>query len=317
MAQDGDSSPAALVVEATVARRYYLDGLSKSDIAAELSLSRFKVARLLNHARASGLIRIELDYRGEISLDLSVRLSTAFGLRHCVVIESPEDDDTLLRTNLGRAGARLLTEITEASDVVGLAWSRSLMAVRTSLVRLAPCTVVQLTGALSSRDFDESSIDLVRDVARISSGPALFFYAPMIVPDAATAQVLRTQPDIARAVSRFPDLTKAVVGLGAWQPGLSTVADAVTDAEWREMYELGVRAETCGIQLDAEGIQVKTSLTGRLIGIEAEQLRAVPEVIAVAYGTPKAPAIRAALRGGFITSLVTHASMARALLGRT
>ncbi len=46
MAQDGDSGPAALVVAATVARRYYLDGLSKSDIAGELNLSRFKVARL-------------------------------------------------------------------------------------------------------------------------------------------------------------------------------------------------------------------------------------------------------------------------------
>jgi DNA-binding transcriptional regulator LsrR (DeoR family) len=317
MAQDGDSGPASLVVAATVARRYYLDGLSKSDIAAELSLSRFKVARLLDHARATGIIRIELDYRGEISLDLSVRLSTAFGLRHCAVIESPEDDDMLLRANLGRVGARLLTEITEAGDVVGLAWARSLMAMRTSLVQLAPCTVVQLTGALSLPDVDESSIDLVRDVSRISRGPALFFYAPMIVPDAATAQVLRTQPDVARAVSRFPDLTKAVVGLGAWQPGLSTVADAVSDAERREMYELGVRAETCGIQLDAEGVQVKTSLTDRLIGIEAEQLRAVPEVIAIAYGTPKAPAVRAALRGGFITSLVTHASMARTLLGGT
>jgi DNA-binding transcriptional regulator LsrR (DeoR family) len=214
MAQDGDSGPAALVVAATVARRYYLDGLSKSDIAAELSLSRFKVARLLDYARATGLIRIELAYREEISLDLSVRLSTAFGLRHCAVIESPEDDDTLLRTNLGRVGARLLTEITEAGDVVGLAWSRSLMAMQRSLVRLAPCTVVQLTGALSLPDFDESSIDLVRDVARISSGPALFFYAPMIVPDAATAQALRTQPDVARAVSRFPDLTKAMVGVG-------------------------------------------------------------------------------------------------------
>ena len=59
------AGPAALVLTATVARRYYLDGISKSDIAAELDLSRFKVARLLDQARASGLVRIELDYRGE------------------------------------------------------------------------------------------------------------------------------------------------------------------------------------------------------------------------------------------------------------
>ena len=211
------AGPASLVLSATVARRYYFDGVSKSDIATELGLSRFKVARLLDHARASGLVRIELDYRGEINLDLSVRLRTAYGLHHSVVIDSPEGDDALLRTNLGRAAAGLLSEIIDADDILGLAWARTLTAMRRSLTRLAPCTVVQLTGALSRPDVDESSIELVRDVARTAGGPAFYFYAPMIVPDAATAQVLRTQPEVARAIDRFPSLTKAVVGLGAWQ----------------------------------------------------------------------------------------------------
>ena len=233
------AGPAALVLTATVARRYYFDGASKSDIAAELDLSRFKVARLLDQARASGLVRIELDYRGEINLDLSARLSTALRLRHCLVIDSPEDDEALLRANLGRAGAGLLTEILDADDVLGLAWARTLMEMRRALTRLVPCAVVQMTGALSRPDVDESSIELVRDVARISGGPASFFYAPMIVPDAATARAMRTQPEIARAISRFPDLTIAVVGLGAWQQGQSTVADAVSHDERRELHDQG------------------------------------------------------------------------------
>ena len=62
----------------------------------------------------------------------------------------------------------------------------------------------------------------------------------MIVPDAGTARVLRTQPEIARAIERFPDVTKAVVGVGAWQPGASTVADAMTERERREIHDLGV-----------------------------------------------------------------------------
>lgn len=316
MAQQEVTGPAALVLTATVARRYYFDGISKSDIATELNLSRFKVARLLDQARASGLVRIEIDYRGEIDLDLSVRLGTAYGLHHCLVIDCPEDDDALLRTNLGRAGAGLLSEIVGPDDVLGLAWARSLMAMRTSLTRLAACTVVQLTGALSRPDVDESSLELVRDVARTAGGPALYFYAPMILPDAATAQVLRTQPEVARAIGRFPDVTKAVVGVGAWRQGLSTVADALTERERREAYDLGVRADVSGIQLDGEGRVVTTSLTDRLIGIDAEQLRAVPDVIAVAYGPSKAAAVHAAMHGGFVTSLVTHTGMASELLSR-
>lgn len=308
-------SPAALVLTATVARRYYLEGATKSDIAAELGLSRFKVARLLDQARATGVVRIELDSSGQINLDLSVRLSTAYGLRHCVVMDGPENDDQLLRTILGQAAGDLLTEIVEPGDVLGLAWARSLMAMRTSLTRLASCDVVQLTGALSL-PADDSSVELVRDVARASGGQGYVYYAPMVLPDAATARVLRSQPEVARAAGKFSEVTKAVVGVGAWRKGLSTVADALTDREWREMYDLGVRSEVSGTQLDADGNPVTTSLSERIIGIDAKHLRDVSEVIGIVYGTPKAEAVLAALRGGFVTSLVTHTAMARELLQR-
>jgi DNA-binding transcriptional regulator LsrR (DeoR family) len=307
------AGPAELVLTATVARRFYLEGASKSDIAAELGMSRFKVARMLDRARETGLVRIELDSRGEIDLDLSVRLRSAHGLRHCVVIDAPEDDEVLLRTALGRAAAELLDEIVEPGDVLGLAWARSLMAMRTALTRLPACDVVQLTGALSLPS-DDSSIELVRDLARKSNGQGFFYYAPMVLPDAATARTLRTQPDIARAIERYPDVTKAVIGVGAWQQGLSTVVGALTEQERRQIYDLGVRGELSGVQIDGEGNPVSTPLTDRLIGIDAQQLHAVPDVIAVAYGTAKADPVRAGIRGGFITSLVTHTGMARELL---
>src|SRR3954451_20584498 len=130
MAQERATGPAALVLMATVARRYYLDGTSKSDIAADLGLSRFKVARMIERARASGMVRVELDSQGGIDLELSVRLGEAYGLRRCVVVHTAEDDDRLLRNGLGRAAAELLTEIVEPGDVLGLAWARSLMAMR-------------------------------------------------------------------------------------------------------------------------------------------------------------------------------------------
>ena len=44
--------PAELVLAASVARRYYIEGLSKTEIADEYGLSRFKIARLLETARS-------------------------------------------------------------------------------------------------------------------------------------------------------------------------------------------------------------------------------------------------------------------------
>ena len=313
MAVEKSTGPAALVLTAAVARRYYLEGESKSDIAASLGLSRFKVARLLDRALATGLVRIEIDSHGEIDLDLSVQVARNYGLHHCIVLDTDEQNDAQLRTALGRSAAELLAEIVEPGDVLGLSWARSLMAMRTALTSLPRCDVVQLTGSLSLPE-DESPIELVRDVARRSDGEAYFFYAPMVLPDAATARVLRTQPEIARAVAAWPRLTKAVVGIGAWKAGLSTVADSLNEAQRAEIYAQGVRGELSGVQFDARGTPVRNALTDRLIGIDAEFLMAVPEVIALAYGPAKAQAVAAAMRGRLVTSLVTHTAMAETLL---
>jgi DNA-binding transcriptional regulator LsrR (DeoR family) len=310
-----DVGPAHLVLTATVARRYYLDGKSKIEIADELKLSRFKVARLLETARSSGLVRIDIGHPGEIDVVLSSELRDAYQLQHAIVVDTLDEDDAALRQQVGLAAAELLTEIVTTDDVLGLGWARSLMAMRAELTQLASCPVVQLTGALSRPDVDESSIELVRDVARIAKGPAYYFYAPMIVPDATTAQVLLRQPEVARAIEQFSSVTKAVVGIGSWDPPYSTVYDAISAAERAKMVRLGVRGDVSGVLLDAHGQAVTAPLTQRMIGIDAVQMRRIPEVIGLAYGNQKAAAARAAILGGYVSGLVTHTSFARTLLG--
>lgn len=314
MARTPIGGPAQMVLTASVARRYYLDGKSKIEIAEEFALSRFKVARLLEIARASGLVRIEISYPGSVDLELSGRLQDAFGLRHSVVVDTPDDDPVSLRQQLGIAAAELLGEIVTTDDVLGLGWARSVSALAAALTHLAPTPVVQLTGALSRADGDDGSVDVVRDVARISGGPAYFFHAPFVVPDPATARALRRQPEVARAFDRFPSVTKAIVGVGRWAPGQSTVYDAATAEERRALRRQGICADVSGVFVTPDGGTPRTVLTERMIGVDAERLRAVEEVIAVPYEAVKAPAVRAALLCRLVTSVVTHTSLARALL---
>jgi DNA-binding transcriptional regulator LsrR (DeoR family) len=308
------AGPARLVLTASVARRYYIDGASKVEIADELGLSRFKVARLLDEARGSGLVRIEIRHAGSVDVDLSARVQEALGLRHCIVVDTPEVEPASLRRELGSAAAQLITEIVKPDDVLGLAWARSVSAMSAALDRLARCSVVQLTGALSGADVHESSIELVREVARIAGGPASYFYAPLIVPDAATARALRQQPEVARAMDLIPSVTVAVAGVGGWDVGQSTLYDALEVAEREALYEAGVRADVSGILLDGDAVPVRAPLTERMIGITAEQLLPVPEVIAIAYGTSKTEALRLAVRSGLVNGVVTHTAVARGLL---
>jgi DNA-binding transcriptional regulator LsrR (DeoR family) len=125
---------------------------------------------------------------------------------------------------------------------------------------------------------------------------------------------MRKQPEIARAFAHFPAVTKAVVGVGRWAPGLSTIYDAADERDRQQMSELGTCADISGITVDARGQPIHGGLTERMIGISATEMRAIPEVIAIAYGTAKAPAVRAAIRSGLIRGLVTHSTLATALL---
>ena len=74
------------VMTVLAARRYFLDGASKSEIAEELGISRFKVARLLEAARRSGIVRIEIGGPPEFDVELSSELAARHGLRDALVV---------------------------------------------------------------------------------------------------------------------------------------------------------------------------------------------------------------------------------------
>jgi DNA-binding transcriptional regulator LsrR (DeoR family) len=314
---EDSAGPAQLVLLAAVGRRYFLDGRSKVEIAEEFGFSRFKVARLIDAARESGVVHIEIRHVDGIDVDLSARLQEKFRLQHSVVVDTPNDDPVSQRQHLGQAAAKLLGEVITPQDVLGLAWARSVSAMAAALPQLPQVPVVQLTGALSLQEGGSSSIDLVRDVARASGGPAYVFYAPFTVRDAATARALREQPEVAQAFSQVPRVTKAVAGVGFWGPGESTLYDAAGERDRQALHKLGVCADISGVFLSAAGEPVKTNLSKRMIGIDAEQMRAIPEVIVIVFGMAKVPALHAALRSGLVDGVVTHTALARALLDTT
>jgi DNA-binding transcriptional regulator LsrR (DeoR family) len=137
----------------------------------------------------------------------------------------------------------------------------------------------------------------------------------MILDDAQTAAAIRRQGDIAGTFALLPSVTIAVVAIGAWAPGLSTIYDAVTPEERDALAALGVRAELAGVFVGADGRPVPTPLDNRMIVTPGPVLERIPFVLSVAYGVAKAPAVCAAIRGRLVHGLVTHASLARAMLG--
>src|SRR6202451_154108 len=118
--------PWEIVLADRGSRELYIDGVSKVDIAARLGISRFRVARLLDSARESGLVRIEIGLPGGVlDAGLSAELCSVFGLKHAFVFNFP-DDESPLRRRLGEAVGQVLMDLIDTGDVLGLSWSRTL-----------------------------------------------------------------------------------------------------------------------------------------------------------------------------------------------
>lgn len=306
--------PAELVLQAAVARRHYLQNQSKVEIADELGISRFKVARLLESARERGVVRIEIVRQGALDVDASARLQERFGLRQAIVVDTADHDPGAVRQQLGRAAADLLAEVLADGDVLGLPWSRNVHAVVGALSALPAVDVVQLTGAIALPDFDSSAVDIVRRAARLSGGRAHVFYAPFVLDAKASADALRRQPAVAQGLEAAHRVTHAVVGVGLWAAGESTIHDLLDRTERAALAKAGVVGELAGVFFDKSGKPLRPKVAARLMTVDPQTLRAIPEVIAVVSGARKAPAVQAALAGGLVQGLVVDTPLADALL---
>jgi DNA-binding transcriptional regulator LsrR (DeoR family) len=79
----------------------------------------------------------------------------------------------------------------------------------------------------------------------------------------------------------------------------------------------GAVGDICFRFFDADGDAVPSPLDARVLGIAAERRRAIGRRVGVAGGAQKYPAVRAALRGGWINVLITDAASAHRLAEET
>jgi DNA-binding transcriptional regulator LsrR (DeoR family) len=303
------------MTSAVIAHRFYVAGRSKIEIAEEFGISRFKVARVLDWARDSGLVRIDFDLPVPVDVQLSDEVRSAYGLDQCFVLdrEASQGERPEVRRRIGAVAARLLSEIVTENDVLGLSWARSVNVTTEAVRKLAKCPVVQLCGVQAGIDTRDRSVETVSRLASTSGAEAYPIYGPLVLPDRRTTEILRRQPGIAETFGQFKHLTKAVVSIGAWLPGESTVYDAVNPAEREAIAERGAKAEVAARLFDGEGKPLSTGLAHHVLAISTEELLRVPEVIALGYTAPKAEAIDAVLRSGLVSTLITDTPAAERL----
>ncbi|MER2133342.1 MAG: sugar-binding domain-containing protein [Arthrobacter sp.] len=299
---------------ARIGRDYYLNNHSKVDIARDYGISRFQVARHLDEARALGIVRIDVRFP-EAAADLApVHLAAALGVEQ-VRISPTGTDDRATREAMAREAAAEIMAAAAPGANIGVSWSRTLDLAARYVTQLPPCDIVQLAGALPVPG-SGNSLELIQNLGRHDGVATWPLWAPLVVENSQTAQGLRRQPEIADSLAKASTLDAAVVAVGAWMPGLSTVWNRVDNHLKLEAAKAGAVAECSGRLIDAEGRSVRSELDERVLAVSLDQLRNTPKVVAVAQGAARAEAVRAVLAAGFVTTLLIDEDLAVALSGQ-
>lgn len=204
------------VLITAVAQASYQHGLSQVKIAERFGISRFKVARLLDRARAIGIVRIEILDDGLPDPVMAADLKEALKLDACHVVCSHGDPDEV-RQQIGSMAARVLSDTVKTNEILGIGWGRTLTATVRQLESLPRLDIVQITGMVPG-DIESSPIAIAQHVLRRSGGDVYPIYTPLYVSDADTANRLRDHPDIRSALTRFPSITTAILSVGSWDP---------------------------------------------------------------------------------------------------
>ncbi len=305
---------------ARVAAMYYQQELTQNEIAAALDLSRVKIYRLLKEARETQIVRILIDWPIKRSLELEARLVAQFELDRALVLQTSATDPALLRRQIAQLAARYLEGALVDHDTMSICFGSTTYEV-ISAIRIdfqANVNVVQATGSLSHalKEFDSSA--LTRQLAQKLGGEAHYLSSPLLADNAAAAAVIREQAVVGRTLEQVRRADIALVGIGDLDPATSGFvrADVAESQQLRAYREAGAIGDMAWQIFDSSGQLFPCELNQRIIGVRLEELRALPQTVAVAVGVNKAAAITGALKTGAIDVLCTDEATAARVLER-
>lgn len=309
--------PAALVA---AARLYYLEGCSQAEVADRLATSRSNVSRMLTEAQRLGIVEIRInDPSGRVH-DLEEEIGSRFGLRDVRVAHLGPSTGTRTEHPVGTQAARLLQEHLKDTMTVAVSWGHALQAMvyaTTSDQAYHQLRLVQLVGGLSSISNEISGQELVRELAVRLGAEYRFLHAPATVESSASRGALLAEPSIADALAEASRADLAVVGIGTPSRGSSAaILDALnlSELQARTFWDARPVGDIAARYYDEDGKAVTGIVDERVLGVDLEDLVAIPHVIGVAHGRTKTPGVLGALRGRLIDSLVCDESLALSLV---
>lgn len=301
---------------AKIARMYHERGIRQPQIAADLHISQSRVSRLLRQASELGIVRTTVSLPSGVYTDMEEELEARYGLLDSVIVDT--DGDTVRA--LGAAAATYLAETLTSGDIVGISsWSSTLLATVEAMrpkTGLAVKVVTQLVGGNGDPRVQVDATRLIDRFASLTGAQPEFLSTPGLVNDPAVRDALLADPAVTGVLQIWNQLSVALLGVGSIEPSplLQRSGNAIDPEQQAELKQLGAIGDVCIRFFDQDGNLINSQFNDRVLAITPKQLKAVPRRIGVAGGSEKLTAIAAAVKGGWINTLITDLNTAQYLL---
>ncbi|GAB76541.1 deoxyribonucleoside regulator [Austwickia chelonae] len=297
-------------------RLYYERGMSQGEVAQTLGVSRPTVSKLIQFAKDQGYVEIVINDPRESANDLGDALRAEYGLRAVHVASPPTEQADMVREALGRTGARVLGDLVQDGDLLGVTWGRTLYSVARHLQHkdVRGVEVIQLKGGMSQSSPGSQDVETIQLFAKAFDAFMRFLPLPAIFDSLEVKQLVEQERHIRRVIELGREANIAVFTVGAVSAdSLIFELGYLSAAEQRRVMKHAV-GDICSRFLDAQGSVCDPELDARTVGIGLAELRTKQHRVLVAGGRDRVEGVRVALRAGYATELVTDRFTATKLL---
>jgi deoxyribonucleoside regulator len=306
---------------AFVGELYYLEGMNQTEVARIVGVTRSMVSRMLTEARSKGLVEINVHRPVSRDGEIENALLEKFDLKDAHILLQLSHHDPRFLNRLGALGASALSEVLEPGLLMGVVWGTSVSATIDALqcieeMRDFGINVVQLVGALGSRTKAYNGYELVRRASKYLGGEGYFLNAPFFLNSLETVRALMENKSISETLQMARKCNVALLGVGSPHPDYASfyLAGDMSKDELDELIDDDAIGGICGLHFDVNGKIVGKDFSKRSVTIGVDDLLNIPVRVGVAGGNAKVKPILGALRGGYITHLVTDTITARQVL---
>lgn len=303
--QSSDNSINRLMIKAVWMQ--YKEELTQGQIANRLGISRIKVNRLIQQAKAKGIVEITIKAPIPTYNELEEQLVKSFNLQEAIVVMDVEDTETQYQALAQGTADWLAANIAPKIDI-GISLGRTLAHLPNAYFPSTEyyCNFVDIIGNISELNSHFDSYNVTARMAERFGGQALRLNAPTVVSSAKVLQSIKNEPYVNDVLNRARNAEIVLLSCGPVDKSMLLYMHNFISLEEMEDLKLhGAIGDVLSNFMDKDGNPVRTSLDNRIVALTLEEIQKIPKRVLIAAGDEKIPMMKVVLKKGIFNVLVT------------